>query len=85
MCRATLAGLTHVLHDCPGLSAHREQARGHARNGLVELDLYGEAKVDALKVKVRFVGVCMAKVVHGLRSRAHGEGVDEGWMGLPGP
>ena len=68
-CGMTLVGARHVLQECPDIEAHRRGLPLGARGVEALWALTGDAEPEALRKKVRFVGACMAQLVHRLTGR----------------
>ena len=65
-CGATLVGLKHILQDCNELARHRDGLPLAARGRETMWALAGDAHVETLRHKVRYVGVCMAQLTQRL-------------------
>ena len=68
-CGATLVGLDHVLAECVGTQSQREGMLKSTEGEVVDWALRSERDLEKLRRKVRFVGTCLAILVHKLRGR----------------
>ena len=63
-CGERWVGLRHVLEDCTDTERQREGLPRKTKGAEEEWSLQSERDLTALRQKVRFVGACVAQLVH---------------------
>jgi hypothetical protein len=63
-CKGVLVGLRHVIQGCPSTEVYRRSLPDEVGAGTLQWALVGCGDVDILRQRVRFFGLCVAKMVH---------------------
>ena len=65
-CGRDMVGLKHIVEDCSMTARHRASVLGGMDRDILLWALSGDADVARLKIRVRFVGACLASLAHAL-------------------